>query len=147
METSIEKLFFEFSQDDSRETYEVSLEFNDYGQTTKSAAISYGRRKSPLEDPSDREKQEETVILYSELHYTNDINSEDYFCEPKVAEASKYRLYAGIPSSGRFSYESLTRDNCAFFTAASVVEIRKSCVRNRGHTIEALIWYLSFLYE
>ncbi|KAK5996110.1 Toxin subunit YenB-like protein [Cladobotryum mycophilum] len=58
-------------EENARLKHDMILQVDDYGRSIKMASISYGREASMLEHAGDRTKQQETVVVYSEVDYTN----------------------------------------------------------------------------
>ncbi|KAE8384306.1 SpvB-domain-containing protein [Aspergillus alliaceus] len=99
----------------------LTLETDQYSNTTKRLMINYGRLTSPLRLPEDQQKQTETSLVYSETNYTNAIDSldmePDYFQIPVVFETVQYRVYPGSCLTeaiidGRYDFEKLAANDC-----------------------------------
>ncbi|KAJ8130431.1 hypothetical protein O1611_g3197 [Lasiodiplodia mahajangana] len=122
--------------DDPRLIHDITLEVNDYGYATKATSIAYGKSKSTLEDATDRRKQEETVILYTEAYYTNAVDSTNDFRLPEICETLKYRVSPGT-HEGLFDYVQLISDDFAFFRRAKEVDIEDADMMKDG--LKALV--------
>ncbi|KAI9766291.1 MAG: hypothetical protein M1839_004996, partial [Geoglossum umbratile] len=107
-----------------RVQHEITLQVDLYGRTTKSLSISYGRLHSPLLDPEDRAKQEETMITYLEEDYTNAIDEQDHYRAPLPARSRKYRIVGTTISDG-LDFDLLTKDNFSFFREAVEIPIEQ----------------------
>ncbi|GAP91519.1 hypothetical protein SAMD00023353_3101290 [Rosellinia necatrix] len=121
---------------DPRLLHEIVLDINEYGGTAKSASIAYGKKKSTLDDATDRLKQEETVILYTKTSYTNVVDSADGFRLPEACETMKYRVSPGT-HHGLFDYLELIANDFAFFEGATEVDVEDADMTKAG--IKALI--------
>ncbi|KAI1111888.1 65kDa B protein-domain-containing protein [Nemania sp. NC0429] len=132
------------NSDDPRLLHEILLDVDEYGHATKATSIAYGKKKSTLEDPTDRLKQEETVILYTEARYTNAIDSTDSFRLPEIYETANYRVSPGT-HRGLFDYSQLIADEYAFFRCAKEVDIEDADMMKDG--IKALIAKDCVLYR
>ncbi|KAJ5736889.1 SpvB-domain-containing protein [Penicillium malachiteum] len=120
---------------DARVTHNINLEVNKFGQTTKSAAITYGCKKTSLLDAKDREKQEETIIVYSEIEYTNSLDevASEGFRPPAPCETRSYRILCANKQTELYRYNDLVASDCAFFTNAPEVS-RDSTTPERAQT-------------
>ncbi len=89
---------------DPRVSHTLTLEVDDFGNVLKSAAIGYGRRFPDLRLPlgSDRNKQTETLITYTENDVTNPIddppNYPDDYRTPLPAETRTFELTGYTPT-------------------------------------------------
>jgi RHS repeat-associated protein len=93
---------YERNPADPRVSHALTLQVDDYGNVLKSVAIGYGRRpgQSPL-NGTDKEKQEQILITYTENQVTNPIDDIDKYphnyrtplpCESCTFEISGYQL-------------------------------------------------------
>lgn len=113
---------YERNPADPRIGHTLTLDVDKYGNVLKQAAIGYGRRPglSPLQG-SDKDKQEQPLITYTENDVTNPIDLEiinprydpDNYRTPLPSEARTYELTGLSPEGGaqRFSFEELTKNN------------------------------------
>jgi RHS repeat-associated protein len=117
---------YEREPSDPRIQHAMTLEVDNYGNVRKSLAIGYGRRsgKSPLTG-KDKDKQEQTLITYTESDITNAINlnpgeagydpaiHRDNYRTPLASEVRTYELTGFAPDNGakRFSFEEVTLNN------------------------------------
>ncbi|KAE8309263.1 virulence plasmid 65kDa B protein-domain-containing protein [Aspergillus transmontanensis] len=94
------------------------LQTDNYGNVCRQAVVYYGKARSGLEKAEDRQKQEETMITYSETAYTNPLdplhNSSDanYFQSPLSSEVRQYRVFPGKnwknQGGGRYNWEDMS---------------------------------------
>jgi RHS repeat-associated protein len=86
---------YERNPHDPRVGHAMTLEVDKYGNALKSVAIGYGRKQSPLAEQSDRDKQRQTLITYTENVVTNAIDDagrpNDYRA-PLPSETRAYEL-------------------------------------------------------
>lgn len=88
---------------DARIQHDVVLAVNEYGDTTKSMSISYGRGdihadgELVLNDDA-RAQQKETIAELHQISYTNTINIPDSFRKPLPCSSQQYRL-SGLKGS------------------------------------------------
>ncbi|KAI8960769.1 virulence plasmid 65kDa B protein-domain-containing protein [Daldinia sp. FL1419] len=97
----------------------LTTEVDDFGNVCKQAVIHYGKTHSDLDTDTDRGKQQETFIFYTETDYTNATSSPDkprpaqteHFQAPLSAEVREYRVFPGssweCSASDRYSWETL----------------------------------------
>jgi Insecticide toxin TcdB middle/C-terminal region len=116
---------------DPRLLHEINLQVDDYGRVTKSVSITYEKTVSTLECANDRAKQEETVVLYTEIDYTNPIDSANDFRLPLPCETRKYRVSAAS-QQGLFDYSTLVANDFAFFRCASEVALEDADLSEDG---------------
>ena len=95
---------YERNPTDPRIQHALTLEVDDYGNVLKQAAISYGRRTSPLADDWDRKRQTTALLTYSENRVTNAIESADTHRNPLPCEAVTFELtgYTTTGPAGRY---------------------------------------------
>lgn len=95
---------YERNTDDPRIQHALTLEVDDFGNVLKQAAISYGRRASPLSEQWDRDRQTTSLLTYTENHVTNDIDSPDTHRNPMPCEAITFELtgYTATGAAARF---------------------------------------------
>ena len=89
---------------DPRVLHTVTLRVDDYGNVLKEARIAYGRRwqqPSALESDSDRRKQEQTLVTYTESDYTGPVREPNAYRNPLQAESRVYELYNLRPAPGQ----------------------------------------------
>ncbi|KAK6341642.1 hypothetical protein TWF696_008711 [Orbilia brochopaga] len=67
---------YERQADKPRLEHELILDINPYGDVTKSVKIKYGIQGSPLTNAKTRAAQEQHHITYTEISYTNPIDTE-----------------------------------------------------------------------
>jgi len=91
---------------DPRVTHTLTLEVDAYGNVLKTAAIGYRRLYADLRlpTPPDRDKQNQTLITYTESRVTNAIEAADDYHTPLPCEARTYELtgYTPTGAAGRF---------------------------------------------
>jgi RHS repeat-associated protein len=100
---------YERNSADPRVSHEMTFEVDEYGNVLKSAAIGYGRRKpDPDLNQSDKEKQVNPLITYTENRYTNDIDYIDSYHAPLPCNSRIYELTGfSVPNSQvKFSLEN-----------------------------------------
>ncbi|KAK3937414.1 virulence plasmid 65kDa B protein-domain-containing protein [Diplogelasinospora grovesii] len=96
---------------DPRINHNVTLEVDDWGNTTKSAAITYGRRSSfrtSTHTGDDWEAQGSVHITYTEQDFTNFVSTVDDFYTPVAAEARIYDVQGLSPNSTLFAFDELS---------------------------------------
>ena len=87
---------------DPRVGHSVTLEVDDYGNVLESVAIGYGRRfadRSPLLTDTDRAKQQQILLTFTENRYTNAVQEADAYRTPLPAESRTYELIHLEPSA------------------------------------------------
>jgi RHS repeat-associated protein len=91
---------------DPRVAHALTLEADDFGNLTKSVAISYGRRFPDLRliSQSDRDKQTETLITYTENRLTNAIDTTSNYRTPLPCESRTFELTGLTLPDGRRRY-------------------------------------------
>ncbi|KID97728.1 RHS repeat-associated core domain protein, partial [Metarhizium majus ARSEF 297] len=106
----------ELSIQDSRVQHRLTLQTDDYGNVLLEALVEYGKPSSQLPDADDQRKQEETVVSYTEMRYTNSAESKTYFQSPLSAEVQKYRVFPATAISGkdRYPWEMIAQDDACF---------------------------------
>lgn len=80
---------------DPRVTHTMTLAVDDFGNVLQSVSIGYGRRyddPNPLLTDTDRQKQKQTLLTYTENQYTNHIQQADAYRTPLPAESRTYEL-------------------------------------------------------
>lgn len=87
------QLNFERQLIDPRIQHGLAVEIDEYGNPLKSIQITYGRKKSPLDESGDRECQEKMLITYSEKLVTNQLDDRTCYRLPTAYEACSYQLY------------------------------------------------------
>ena len=103
---------YERNPNDPRITHALTLEVDQFGNTLKSASVSYGRRlPDPELDPQDQDNQRLLQITYSENDFSNQIDEDDNYRNPLPYEARSYEL-TGINLSfgnSRFSLDEIIK--------------------------------------
>ena len=95
---------------DPRVTHSMTLETDDYGNVLRAVAIGYGRRfDDPALVPTDREKQKQTLLTYSENRYTKPILEPDDYRTPTPCEARTYELVNVEPEASQPGVTNLFR--------------------------------------
>lgn len=87
---------------DPRVSHTMILEVDNYGNVLQSVAIGYGRRhpdQDPLLTGEDRNKQQRTLVVYTENHYTNPVLVEDAYRTPLPCETRTYELLKVTPEA------------------------------------------------
>ena len=82
---------YERNPDDPRIGHAMTLEVDLYGNALKTLAIGYGRKISPLDEESDRKKQTQTLITYTETTVTNPIDDAAHPDDYRVPMAAEVR--------------------------------------------------------
>ena len=105
-----ESLTVNFDNDavDLSAVHDLSLEVDDFGNVTKHAKISYGRcTHRGLElGPDDRERQQATLIIYTETGFTNSIATLNDYVAPHPSTEDCSQVYGLVPTNpGRFTHE------------------------------------------
>lgn len=110
----------ELSIQDSRVQHRLTLQTDDYGNVLLEALVEYGKPSSQLPDADDQRKQEQTVVSYTEMRYTNGAESKTYFQSPLSAEVQKYRVFPATAISGkdRYAWEMIAQDDACFLKEA-----------------------------
>ncbi|KAI0410906.1 65kDa B protein-domain-containing protein [Xylaria grammica] len=106
---------------DHRLQHEMVLAVDDHGRRTKTASIAYGKRASTLDTETDRSRQEETILLYTEIDYTNPINTDDDFRLPLPSETRGYRVFLP-PRKSLFRFSDLAAGDCDVLRGAPTTE-------------------------
>ncbi|UKZ71160.1 uncharacterized protein TrAtP1_012121 [Trichoderma atroviride] len=110
----------ELSIQDARVQHRLTLQTDDYGNVLLEALVEYGKPSSQLPNVDDQRKQEETVVSYTEMRYTNAVESETCFQSPLSAEVQQYRVFPATAISGkdRYAWEMIAQDDARFLRAA-----------------------------
>jgi hypothetical protein len=96
---------------DPRVGHQFVLEADEFGNVRKSASIGYGRRASPLANASDRQKQTQTLVTYTDNRFTNPVLEDDAYRAPMPSETRTYELTGhGYGERQRPSLAVLLRD-------------------------------------
>ena len=101
---------YERNPADPRIGHALTLEVDDFGNVLKSAAIGYGRRQPDLSlSPTDRDKQSEIIITYTEDRVTNAVDTDDDHHTPLSCESRTYELTGLILPAGsdRFTFDDV----------------------------------------
>src|ERR1700752_2466764 len=101
---------YERTPHDPRISPSLTLEVDKFGNTLKSAAVTYGRREPDSTLPgADQDKQTEIHVTFTQARVTNPIESDDSFRTPLVFETSTYELtgMALQPGQKRFTRDEL----------------------------------------
>jgi len=125
---SIESLSYHYERNptDPRISHALTLEVDAFGNPLKTIAIGYGRRQpdTALPTQTDRDKQTQTFITYTENSYTNGIDSSlldpDNYRTPLPSETRTYELTGFTPAGNakRFSFDEWVKDDFARINAA-----------------------------
>lgn len=147
---------FEREPAQARVQHSLILKIDDYGKVCRQAVIHYGKPESQLPKDTDKQKQKETVIVYTETDYTNAIDplsssstSTDYFYAPLPAEVRRYHvLPAKTPGDprNRYSREALA----ALLSNANEVAVQESpedSMGSPGKTTKTLLTKIRTLYS
>lgn len=95
---------YERSPDDPRIGHTMTVEVDEYGNVLKSFSIGYGRKQSPLSEPSDRDTQTGTRITYTENRVTNAVDDAahpDDYRTPQPCETRTYEVTGPALPVGR----------------------------------------------
>lgn len=87
---------------DPRVTHTLILNSDAFGNVLRSASVAYGRRfddPAPELTAADRTVQRESLLTYTELDYTNTIDTDDAFRTPVLCQSRTYDLLKVIPHS------------------------------------------------
>jgi RHS repeat-associated protein len=117
---------YERQPSDPRHSHALTLEVDAFGNPLKSLAIGYGRRHPDpgLPTQTDRDKQTQTLITYTENSYTNGIDDPlldlDSYRTPLPCETRAYELTGFQPEGGalRFSFEEWVEHGFALLQSA-----------------------------
>lgn len=116
---------YERNADDPRLSHAMTLEVDGFGNVLKSLAVGYGRRagQSSLQG-ADKDKQEQTLVTYTENEVTNAIDDSiknpggsikylDDYRTPLPAEIRTYEVtgYDHAAGGARFSFDKFTENN------------------------------------
>lgn len=80
---------------DPRVAHQVTLAVDEYGNELETVSIVYGRRldePSPLLTAEDRKKQQKTVAVYTENHFTKAVVDSDRYRAPLSSETRKWEI-------------------------------------------------------
>ena len=96
---------YEREADDPRVAHTLALEVDRYGNTLKSAAIAYGRRRPNLAlSVMDQAVQDQTLITYTENRFTNALSEEDDQRTPLESESRTYEVTGLTLTGGQHHY-------------------------------------------
>jgi len=114
---------YEREMTDPRISHALTLEVDEFGNVTKSAAVGYGRRRpDPDLNPDERTRQTQTLITYTETSVINKPNEVNWYrigvpvevrtfeitgLTPATALFTPAKLSTGIKSAGEISYEQI----------------------------------------
>ncbi|HYI12531.1 MAG TPA: SpvB/TcaC N-terminal domain-containing protein [Thermoanaerobaculia bacterium] len=93
---------------DPRVTHALTLEVDRFGNVRKEASVGYGRKRSGLALPADRDRQTTTLITYTENRVTEAIENialfPDDYRTPLPCETRTFELTGYVPTgtAGRF---------------------------------------------
>jgi RHS repeat-associated protein len=101
---------YERNPADPRISHALTLEVDDFGNVTKSAAVSYGRRQPDTDlAPEHQRKQTQRLATYTENGFTNFVDEDDVYLGRLPCETRTYEL-TGLtlaPGAARFSFDDL----------------------------------------
>ncbi|KAK0707166.1 virulence plasmid 65kDa B protein-domain-containing protein [Apiosordaria backusii] len=81
-------------QEEPRTSHSITVEVDDYANVTKSLSVNYGKAKSCLPSPTDRAKQEETVILATGSSFTHGFSEmPGTYAAPRQFEKAIWRVF------------------------------------------------------
>ena len=151
---SLETLTYNYERnpEDPRTHHAMTLEVDEFGNTRRSLAVTYGRRQPDATLPSDadREKQARMLIAYSETEYTNAIddpiaNPDDHRA-PQESEERSYELTGFTPlANQRFSFDEWVENDFARIDGA--VEIPFDAVPGAGAEQKRLTSHIRTYYR
>ena len=99
---------YERDSQDPRISHALTLEIDDFGNLTKTAAAVYGRRRADADlQPAEQARQAQPLLTYTETAFVN-----------KAAESNWYRI--GVPSQVRRYELSGLKPQAAVFTMAEL---------------------------
>ncbi|GAB93888.1 SpvB/TcaC N-terminal domain-containing protein [Gordonia rhizosphera] len=110
---------YERGPSDPRIQHALTLEVDRYGNVRKEASVGYGRRQSPLTEKWDRDRQERTLVTYTETDLTNPIDDmaahPDDYRTPLPAETRTYELtgYPPTGTAGRYRAQDFVQPDMA----------------------------------
>jgi len=107
---------------DPRINHDLVLEVDNYGNVLRQCSVRYGRQlgQSTLQ-PADTILQEQLHLVYTEMDFTNKVDSDDTYLLPTSCEVRTYEVTGFDPSSSIFNITNFTNNNFALLT--SLVEI------------------------
>ncbi|KAL7932808.1 hypothetical protein V8C35DRAFT_73008 [Trichoderma chlorosporum] len=111
------------SYDEARVQQRLILETDSYGNVLLEASVQYGKASSNLPDLEARERQEETVITYTENVYTNAVRTDGYFQAPLLSETQQYRCFAKNNIDNRYTWEDMAKENAKLLRAAMEISV------------------------
>ncbi|UKZ54352.1 hypothetical protein TrVGV298_008160 [Trichoderma virens] len=125
----------ELSIQDARVQHRLTLQTDDYGNVLLEALVDYGKPSSQLPNADDQRKQEETVVSYTEMRYTNAVESKTYFQSPRPAEVQKYRVFPATAISGkdRYAWEMIAKDDACFLKEAVEIPLKADADEQLKH--------------
>jgi RHS repeat-associated protein len=100
---------YERNPHDPRVSHAITLETDKYGNVMKSVAIGYGRQSSPLGEQTDRDRQTQTLITYTENSFTNAIDDADHpddYRPPLPSEQRTFELTGYTPATGASHFQT-----------------------------------------
>ncbi|MDN3514533.1 MAG: hypothetical protein NG747_09045 [Candidatus Brocadia sp.] len=151
----IESLSYHYERNpaDPRISHALTLEVDPFGNPLKSIAIGYGRRQPDpaLPTQTDRDKQTQTLITYTENSYTNGIDNAhldpDNYRTPLPGETRTYELTGFKPAGNakRFSFDEWVAN--AFGRLNHAVEIRYEATADLTREQKRLIEHVRTRYR
>jgi len=127
---------YERNAADPRVEHSITLDVDDYGDVLKDIAIGYGRRRPDLALPTDTDKakQSDPLILYTENLYTNAIDGTNHngtsrypadYRTPLPAQTCVFELtgYTPDPTTGRFTGKDFLAGQSGVATAVDASEL------------------------
>ncbi|KID75519.1 RHS repeat-associated core domain protein, partial [Metarhizium brunneum ARSEF 3297] len=124
----------ELSIQDSRVQHRLTLQTDDYGNVLLEAFMEYSKPSSQLPNADDQRKQEETVVSYAEIRYTN--AAKTYFQSPLSAKVQKYRVFPATAIGGkdRYAWEMIAQDDTCFLKEAVGIPLNADMDEQLKHT-------------
>lgn len=125
----------ERNPEDPRIAHSLNLELNPYGQIIRSANVVYGRKvvDSSLPSNSDRFKQGNIHIVFTENQFTNQIDVDEDFRWPNPCGTDAYELVTNNPTDLFFTDDELL----SAFDQASLVAYNSSTQNGEKRLIES----------
>lgn len=112
---------------DPRVSHTMTLEFDTFGNPLKTLNIAYGRTPNATSlTGTDKNKQETTLLVYSEFEYTNFLDTEGLFGHyrlPTSAEERRYELTGLAPTPNSiFSIDDLSLNGSTVITTLAEIQ-------------------------
>ncbi|KAF3916507.1 hypothetical protein ABW20_dc0101243 [Dactylellina cionopaga] len=115
---------YERKVEDPRLQHTMNLQIDQYGNVLKSLAVIYGKRASELEDEVDKKKQEETVVKFAEITYSNAIDDSRGFLNPVAVASRDFRIFNLHPpgATNLLDITLISANDCATISSAPEID-------------------------